>query len=107
MVAISDPMLPCRAIPDSWFAVAVAFGMLLFSDGADRIFFRPDFHRDFVAQKTAGKGFDEAIKEQGATSDAAPEKIGKQQLAQPETDFQLDTRRIPPPVANILGVQAA
>jgi hypothetical protein len=69
--------------------------------------FRPGSHRDFVAQKTAGKGFDEAIKEQGATSDAAPEKIGKQQMAQPETDFQLDTRRIPPPVANIPGMQAA
>jgi hypothetical protein len=28
-------------------------------------------------------------------------------MAHPETDFQLDTRRIPSPVANILGMQAA
>jgi hypothetical protein len=57
--------------------------------------------------KTARECFDEAIKEQGATSYASLEKIGKQQMAQPETDFQLDTCRIKALIANILRVQAA
>lgn len=69
--------------------------------------FRPGSHWGIIAQKTGCKGFDEAIKKQGTTSYASLEKIGKQQMAQPETDFQLDTRRIPAPIAHIPMMQAA